>query len=218
MDAANHMDAANLLPERHEPAAAPIGFIPLTERDEEDDELARVLGLADVAGVAVPGAIEPAKVDALASDLLRRAAWMRDDLDRYARAKEMEIAHVVNRYQRTTDPIAERLKLTMHAICALAERVDFGKKRSRSVAYGRYGLRHKQWRLQVDSADLLLAWAERTDVVPGHQQLVRKTLKLDVPMDGLRGFYDATGELPDGCTFIPEKDEPFAEPLKPERE
>lgn len=215
------MPDAFLTPPASPPSPVPWDPMPLptagfgdgsAEDQAERDELARVIGSA--LGAVNP---EPADVDAMASGLLYRMTWMRDDLDRFRRARQLEREHVDARYAREIERVEARLKATTDAVHELARRANFGTKRSRTVAFGKYGLRKKAWTLKVDDDDKVLAWATATDArrkAGEGETLVRETIERDVPHERLKAWYVATGEVPEGCTHTDDTDVPFADPIK----
>lgn len=153
------------------------------------------------------GELSAPEIDALASDLLREMAECEREIKRYEEARFAERIRVDMRYGMLVERQEHRREELMRAVHALAERVDFGKKKSRDVGFGTYGRRTVPERVMIADPAACLAWALRTDPA-----LVRVVEKRDVPHSAVHFHFKNTGELPDGCEHTPARDEPFARP------
>lgn len=179
-------------------SAAPMFALPTEE--EEYESLSQF-------GVDLSSAQPAARIDATASDLLRLIARERAEADRYTLALAGELEQIAQRYRRLIDPHVQRAQRYEAWVCELALSADFGKKKSREVGYGTYGVRRVPARLSVPDPAALLAWAKTQA-----PDLIQQKIDERVPHKLLEARYKDTGELPPGTEYEPEREQPFAKP------
>jgi hypothetical protein len=151
------------------------------------------------------GELPPEELVALANTLLRerhdRVATMKED----EAAMRMELQRVREGWGMQIglheDAIA-KLEATLQAI---AGRLDFHGKKSRSLPEGRIGYRTVPAKLDVVDEATVVEWVRST--VPSislHTILIPQEPKLS--KRGLLAYFRMTGELPAGCEPIPEEE------------
>lgn len=167
-----------------------------TEQDERE-ELDRMLGEV--------GHRSAAEIDAFASELLGSLGKVQADRARYAEARKAEKARIDIRYDRIEAPLIAREALLEGAIKALAERQDFGSKKSRETANGTYGRRTKPAHIEIKDGLVLCAWA--MEHAPA---LV--TVERSVKQKAVSQWYAETGEEPPGTEFHAPTEVAYAKP------
>jgi hypothetical protein len=168
--------------------------------EEEREELERALGQI--------GHRSRAEIDAFASEFLGSLGQVQADRKRYADARKLEKERIDARYDRIEAPLLAREALLESAIKALAERQDFGPKKSRETANGTYGVKTKPAHLFIDDQDALLAW---TLTLPLDKGPVVTTV-CSIKQKDAQAYYKETGcEMP-GCRFEPEQEIAYAKP------
>lgn len=73
-----------------------------------------------------------------------------------------------------------------------------GKKKSVNLYYGEAGYKTNPARLQVDNEEMCIAWAEKN--IPEAVETIKILGK-----NAIKRYFKETGELPDGCNLIPER-------------
>lgn len=170
----------------------------LTDQDQEH-ELARALERETPP--------TPAEIDALVSGYLREMQTHAVDIARYQEARKLEHQRIDLCYDNfVRGPQAEYDRLDA-LVCAFAEKADFGKKKSRDVAYGAYGRRTEPARVKIVDPDKLLAWCHANA-----KTLI--TWKESVKHASIAEYFAQTGALPDGVEWTPESECAFARPEK----
>lgn len=221
------------------PTVAPL--TPLTFELATDDDLRHDLAAVGVElrlqapdeQTTVLEAVVPddaAQIDAIASTLLRRIAEHDVDIAQHQRAHEMELEVLAARFERrvATQRIARaRLEAWVRDLARVqADAGGFGKKRSRDVGCGTYGVRTIPAKVAVTDADAFVTWAER--VAP---EMLRVSLKMpladarqyltetelaavrrEVFTTPVKDYVKGTGTLPPGVTQTPETTEAYAKP------
>jgi hypothetical protein len=172
---------------------------------------------------------DPARIDAVASMLLRRMAALDADIAQHATAHALEQEALRQRFERRIGPVrVERGR--MEAWARDLARVQsaqggFGKKRSRDTGYGTYGVRTIPAKLAIDEA-AFVPWAEAWA-----PELLRVTLKLpladarqyltdaelaatkrEVLATPVKQYVAGLPALPPGVTQTPEGTDTFAKP------
>lgn len=152
-----------------------------------------------------------AECDALASALLGRLAECQADVARYRAALAREVTRLQTRYGSLIAPLERQATMFEQAIHELARRADFGKRRSRAVGNGVYGIRTVPERVEVTDAAAALAWAK--DHVPTAVKAVTtEKLEHKVVAGAVLARVRGTGELPPGFEVHAAHDAPFAKP------
>lgn len=172
----------------------------LPTEEEELAELARLIGQP---------VMPPSESDAWASELLGRMAAAQRDLARYDAACRREVMRIETRYDTLKENVEARIELLERAICALAERADFGKVKSRKVGNGSYGRRTVPARVEVMDAVALVEWAKLSSDDRVRGMIV---VKEHVPAVEATAYFRETGEVPDGCVGVLATEKPFAKP------
>lgn len=150
---------------------------------------------------------DQAELAAVASDLLREIGELDREHARFAAARDAEVARITMRYSAQLDRLARRRSILESAVGAIADRVDFGKRKTMKVGYGSFGRRTVPERVRIVSATDVLAWAERSA-----PSLVRTVERKDVPHGWVLDHYRQTGELPDGCEYTASHEELVVKP------
>ena len=175
---------------------------------DEDDraELASVGIILDAAEIGFPAA--DADRDAAMSMILRQLGRAELDLERYNAAKAREHMVIEARYARITDPVAKRVADLSVVGRQLALDTELpGKAKTRHVAFGDYGSRRVPARISIENAKELLAWAEAKA-----PDLVDEKIERRVLQKAAAEFFKAAGELPPGCKYEPEHEDPVLKP------
>lgn len=168
---------------------------------------------------AIPGA-HPASIDAAANWFIRRACEAEQERARLRAQMQRDLELLQLHYQRLLEPVEREKERWIRMAEDLAATVPLEKKKTRDLIFGAYGRRKKPAHLEVRDETQLLAWAT---LEAG--ELIRANVKLPLPraeelgiangakLEILRGPLDehfkSTGEVPDGCDLVPERDEPF---------
>ncbi|WP_284349480.1 hypothetical protein [Roseisolibacter agri] len=120
---------------------------------------------------------DAATLDAMASTLLRRMADLDADLAQFKRAHQLEADALKARYERQTAGLTierGRLEAWVRDLARVQKtRGGFGKKQSRDVGYGTYGVRAIASRLEIADERAFVPWAEQEA-----PELLRVTVKL----------------------------------------
>lgn len=199
----------------------------------EADEIAELHALG--VGVVVDGdkhaltadVKDAAEADAVASHLLRKLAEAQADRARTAKAFEIERDQLLQRYSRLFEPHTSRIAFLESMLANLASTVEFGKKKSRDVGYGTYGRRQVRAHLEIVDDAKALAWAiEKApsavkalvalDIARARALGVDAGAKLSLLKTPLSDYFATTGEEPDGCQWVPARDEPFFKVATPD--
>jgi len=171
----------------------------LNEFDERE-ELERALGTV--------GHRSAAEIDAFASELLGSLGKIQADRKRYAEARKLEKERIDMRYDRIEAPLIAREAMLEGAIKALAERQDFGSKKSRETANGVYGVKTKPAHLFIDDQDALLAWTLQLPIDKGPAV----TTEYSIKQKDAQAYYEETGcEMP-GCRVEPAQEMAYCKP------
>jgi hypothetical protein len=174
--------------------------------DEERAELISVGIVLDTPTAAFPAL--DADRDAAMSTILRQIGRAELDLERYNAAKAREHMTIDTRYDRITDPIAERLAWLVSLGRQLALDTEMpGKSKTRHVAYGDYGKRKVPARVSIENQKELLAWAKITA-----PSIVDRKIEERVLQKAVAEYFAEYGELPPGCRYEPEHEDPVLRP------
>lgn len=169
-----------------------------TDQDERE-ELERALG--DI------GHRSSGEIDAFASELLGSLGRVQADRKRYDEARKAEKARVDIRYDRMEAPLIARETLLEGAIKSLAERQDFGSKKSRETANGVYGRRTKPAHIEIVDAKKLVDWA-----LSMNSELGLVTVEYSVKQKAVSQWYTETGEEPPGTLLHHPEEVAYAKP------
>jgi phage host-nuclease inhibitor protein Gam len=175
---------------------------------EERAELASVGIVLDAPEIGFPDAASDR--DAAMSMILRQLGRAALDMERYTAAAAREHEAITARYARITDPLSERAAWLASLGRQLALETPMeGKAKTRHVAYGDFGTRKVPARVSIERAPELLAWAklaapELVDVK------IEKTER--VLQKAAAGYFTETGDLPAGCKYEPEHEDPILKP------
>lgn len=170
--------------------------------------------------------------DQWADALLQLEAQARADVARYQACRAAWIEQITQRYDNLIQPLVNRATLLNAAVCVLAKDADFGRKKSRALAYGSYGRRQVPFAVTVEEPDAVLAWAQvqapslvrltiqvSGDVVSACWAEMTESVralfaepKMEVSKSKLKEHVKATGEEPPGVVIEAAHDEPFAKP------
>lgn len=172
----------------------------------EQDELNELASI----GIVLDGPTTDSQLDAWASEVCRRLAIEVTEIERYTEAEKAEIARIQMRYASMREP-HERRAQDLEAIGKdLAERADFGNKKSRSVGFGSYGRKKSKERVKIIDETAALAFARglnldgaiKTETV---EKPVHKVLEPVV----IEYVHKNEGVVPAGFEHIEARDEPF---------
>lgn len=178
----------------------------LTDAEDDRAELASVGIILDAEEIGFPAAV--ADRDAAMSAILRQLGRAELDLERYTAAKAREHMAIDARYARITDPITQRVAWLSSLGRQLALDTEMpGKSKTRHVAYGDYGARKVPARVSIEDAKQLLAWAEVSapDIID--EKIERRVLQ-----KAAAEYFKVTGDLPPGCRYEPEHEDPVLKP------
>ncbi len=131
----------------------------------DHEELAE---LAQLGVVATPELAAEHERDALVSQLLRAAHEHETDAQRFVQAELREHAAIRSRYERLSAPAMRQLARLNAYIKHVAASATFtGRKKSRDVGWGSYGVRKDKDAVAVTDEPAMLAWLEehRPDVL-----------------------------------------------------
>ncbi len=173
--------------------------------DSDDDELA---DLASV-GIRLDRDLSAPEIDATVSEMLGRMAGYDHQIAEADEAERLEVELINARYERRRDPLRARRKHYEGQVLALAQRADFsGKRRSRVVGNGSYGVRSVSERVEITDKALALEWAKQH--CPGAVQVetVEKIVHKAIAPAVLARVH-TVGELPDGYDVHPAHDAPY---------
>lgn len=174
--------------------------------DEDRAELAAVGIILDAPELGFPAAL--ADRDAAVSAILRQMGRAALDLERYHAAKAREHMAIDARYERITASTAERLAWLTSIGRQLALETEMpGKSKTRHVAYGDYGARKVPARVSIENAKELLTWAKTSA-----PELVSEKVEQRVLQGAAAEYFALTGDLPPGCRYEPEHEDPVLKP------
>lgn len=188
------------------------------------------------------GLLEPpadpsqAERDAWASDLLRVLGEHERELAQMEESRRAEHARVDMRWDTNTAGLRKRAEVLRQMVCSLAIDADFGKKKSRDVAFGSYGRRQIPVKVAIVDDAAALDWAEKNQphivrleaTAPGDwvianweqmtsdMQLMFTAAKRRLSKTALNAYVKASGEEPPGVNVEPAHDEAFAKPAERE--
>jgi hypothetical protein len=74
-----------------------------------------------------------------------------------------------------------------------------GRSKTLRTLGGAFSLRTVPTTIRKTDDQALVAWAQATA-----PDLVRETITFDVPLDGLKRYWQTSGEIPPGCEHVPE--------------
>lgn len=171
-----------------------------TEQDEWN-ELASI-------GIVLDDSTTNAQLDAWASEVCRRIAEQRAEIERYNEAEAAEIARIQMRYAAMRDRHERRVQELEAIGRDLAESADFGSKKSRDVGFGTYGRRKVPESVKVVDKDAALNWAieHAPDAVV---EKIERRVNAAVVKPAVLNVLKSTGELPPGFEHTAAHDEPF---------
>jgi hypothetical protein len=176
--------------------------VPLEDADAFLEEL-------EGGGTAI---LDQAVLLSVANRGLRALAVAEFELHTLTAAAKADVAAIAGRWEVAARPLTERVARIERVVLDLIVRgpLQFppGKK-SLVVEAGQLGRRKRPMRVEVTDAVLLEQFAHNHQL---HDRLYeeKRTWKLD--KTALDRYVRETGDVPDGCTTIPERDEPFAKP------
>jgi phage host-nuclease inhibitor protein Gam len=177
--------------------------------DAEDEDRAELLSVGiilDSPEIGFPAA--DADRDAAMSTILRQIGRAEIDLERYNAARAREQMAIEARYERITAPLTERVAWLTSVGRQLALDTEMpGKAKTRHVAYGDYGARRVPARVSIENAKELLAWAESKA-----PELIDEKIERRVLQKAAAEYFKATGDLPPGCRYEPEHEDPVLKP------
>lgn len=150
------------------------------------------------------------ELDALASEVCRMLGEAKAEIDRYSEAERAEFARLSIRYAALKEPIATRVGRLTQLGQEIARRANFGKKKSRDVGYGCYGVRQVPERVEITDEEKAAAWLR----VHGSSDAFRVKTEINKSMAGktVLAVLHATGELASGFEHKAAHDEPFIRP------
>jgi hypothetical protein len=170
---------------------------------EERSELETLLGTS----LELPPSGDQLAIDAMASRYLRAMAAIERDITHERSLEALEIAMVQDAHAPRVAKLSARYATLERVVCHLAAVSDFGSKKSARLAFGEFGRRAKKAAVKIIDEAIALAWARAN----APSLVERKTVE-KLPHANVAKWFGETGELPEGCEFIPERDEPFAKP------
>jgi hypothetical protein len=137
-----------------------------------------------------------------AIDTLDRLAWFGrkvsakqaeiDTLDASYKALRAELVKDLDAFRWWFQPQAERF-VRDHLTAS------GGRSKTLRTLGGAFCLRTVPAAIRKTEDQVLVAWAQNSA-----PELVRETIKHDVPADGLKRYWQSTGEVPPGCEIVPE--------------
>lgn len=173
--------------------------------DSDADELADLAAV----GIDLNQPMSDANLDAAASHLLGKMADDTRDVMRYTEARDAEVARIRARYESLITPISARMLSYEEAVREIALRADFGKKKSRTVGNGSYGVRSVPERVEITDKALALEWAKQH--CPGAVQVETvEKISHKAIAPAILARVHANGEQPDGFEVHAAHDSPFA--------
>lgn len=156
-------------------------------------------------GVVLDQPTSDAQLDAMASHVLGLMAECDLDTARYREAMAAEVARIHMRYEALFTPIVARRGMLERWALDIAERVDYGKKKSRAVGNGTIGKRTKPERIEIVDDAVALAFAKAHPVDGAIKVTEKPVHKVLAPQ--VLALVHATGELPAGFEHHPESEE-----------
>lgn len=115
-----------------------------------------------------------------------------DALDASYKALRAGLLKDLDAFQWWFQPQAERFVRDQQA-------ATDGRSKTLRTLGGAFSLRRVPAAIRKTDDQALMAWAQATA-----PDLVRETIKHDVPADGLKRYWQRTGEVPPGCEIVPE--------------
>jgi hypothetical protein len=177
--------------------------------DEEDRaEFAAVGIILQPEGTELSFPKADAERDVAMSMLLRQLGRAELDLERHNAAKAREHMLIDARYARITDPISKRIADLNVVGRQLALDTDIpGKAKTRHVAYGDYGSKKVPARVSIENAKELVTWAKEKEPT-----MIDVKIEERVPQKAAADYFKSTGDLPPGCIYTPEHEDPVLKP------
>jgi hypothetical protein len=172
--------------------------------DEERSELEVLLG----ASFEIPPTGDQLVIEATASRYLRAMAAIQQDIAHEQSLEAIELAMVKDAHAPRLEKLAARYATLERMVHHLAAISDFGKKKSARTAFGEFGRRVKKAAVRIVDENLGLAWARANA-----KHLITEKVTEKLYQAKVEEHFTATGELPEGCEFTAERDEPFAKPV-----
>lgn len=155
------------------------------------------------------GPVSDAQLDAVASEVCRRLQEIDAELQRYSEAEDAEIGRIQLRYAGLTQPLAKDRAAYETIGREVAERADFGKKKSRQVGFGSYGRKHRPERVKILDNEAAVAFARALGIPDAVKvETVEKPVHNAIAPVVLAQIH-ATGEIPVGFEHEAERDEPW---------
>lgn len=174
----------------------------LPSEQDEWNELASI-------GIVLDGPTTDAQLDAWASEVCRRLAEERAEIERYNEAEAAEIARIQLRYTCLRNSHERRI-LDLEAIGRdLAERADFGAKKSRDVGFGSYGRRKVPESVKVADSEKAVEWLYREKQGAGVRVKTTESVDVKEAKPIVLAHMISTGEVAPGFEHVAAHDEPF---------
>lgn len=168
----------------------------LNADEEEVEDLASV-------GIDLNRPMSEPEIDAAASDMLGRMAWYDKQIAMANEAEALERERINARYERRRDPLVKRRADIEAQVLILAQRATFeGKKKSRNVGNGTFGVRVVPERVEVVDKAQALEWAKAHFAEAVQVETVEKLVHKAITPAVLARVH-ATGEVPDGFDVHP---------------
>jgi Bacteriophage Mu Gam like protein len=167
----------------------------------EEQEWRETSELAD----AAPPPSLSVELDVWIDRRLERLAELRAQQAREQRVMEARLAMVRGHFGAAIRALRARQDWLERELMAVAASYPYPRgRRSRQLAFGRIGLRRSRARIEIGDEAAALAWAEAhmSEDVSSRRWITRTPLL---------AHFEATGEVPDGCEYLPGEDRPFVE-------
>lgn len=162
-------------------------------------------------GVDLHRPTSDAQLDALASEYLGEMAAAAAEIARFTEARDHELQRIAQKYEMLMAPAKIRHQRCERFVCELAQRADFGKKKSRDVGNGTYGRKTEPERVKVLDQDKAVAWAR--DHFPGAVKTkTTETVDHRAIAPAILARVHADGEVPDGFEHVAERETYYAKP------
>lgn len=163
----------------------------------------------------VPADVLQAEMLGLANALLREFGALQHHLAMLRTAAQQDVERVAKRWELAAQPVAyraERVREWLLQAAPLLPRPP--KRKSVTLEAGTLGARSKPMRVTVEDKEAFLAWWHdgREDL----DGLVRVKVVEEPALKDLRDYVEATGEVPPGCTVVPEAEEWYVTAARPD--
>jgi hypothetical protein len=177
-----------------------MSAVPTFLLDQDEDELD---DLASV-GIDLNRPMSEAEIDDAMSEIMRRMAWYDGQIKQAKEAERLEVERINARYNRRLAPLQTRREEIEALACLLAQRATFGgKKRSRSVGNGTFGVRATPERVEITDKAVALEWAKSHCPEAVEVQLTEKLQHKTVAPLVIAYIKTHDGEQPDGFDVHP---------------